>query len=158
MAEAHLPEGKATAEAGGDSDVLRGFDAFRDLSLDELRKEWRRLYRSQPPRFSRDLLLRAIAYRHQELRYGGPRKAPNRKTYRASAVTAIQRGNSPCERPETPSGCAVGPRMERPHAYCHSGRGRLHLRGAELPVAERNRAPNHRRLLVGPALLWTGRE
>ena len=44
---------------------------LRALSPDELRKEWRRLYRSQPPRLSRDLLIRAIAYRIQELRYGG---------------------------------------------------------------------------------------
>jgi hypothetical protein len=49
------------------------------LSPDELRKEWRRLYRSQPPRLSRDLLVRAIAYRIQELRYGGLSKATSRK-------------------------------------------------------------------------------
>ena len=52
---------------------------FRDLTPDELRKEWRRLYRSQPPRLSRDLLVRAIAYRIQELRYGGLSKATRRK-------------------------------------------------------------------------------
>jgi hypothetical protein len=44
-----------------------------------LRKEWRRLYRSQPPRLSRDLLVRAIAYRIQEIRYGGLSKATSRK-------------------------------------------------------------------------------
>ena len=48
-------------------------------SPDELRKEWRRLYRSQPPRLSRDLLVRAIAYRVQELRYGGLSKAISRR-------------------------------------------------------------------------------
>ncbi len=36
-----------------------------------LREEWRRLRRSEPPRISRDLLLRAITYRLQELEYGG---------------------------------------------------------------------------------------
>jgi hypothetical protein len=40
-------------------------------SLDELRREWRRLYRCEPPRISRDLLLRGIAYRRQELKRGG---------------------------------------------------------------------------------------
>ena len=79
MAEAHLPEGKATAGAGGDLEVSRRLEALRDLSPDELRKEWRRLYRSQPPRLSRDLLVRAIAYRIQELRYGGLSKATSRK-------------------------------------------------------------------------------
>ena len=54
-------------------------EALSDLSPDELRKEWRRLYRSQPPRLSRDLLVRAVAYRIQELRYGGLSKATSRK-------------------------------------------------------------------------------
>jgi hypothetical protein len=79
MVEAHPFEGKATAGAGGDLEVLRRLEALRDLSPGELRKEWRRLYRNQPPRLSRDLLVRAIAYRNQELRYGGLSKATKRK-------------------------------------------------------------------------------
>ncbi len=79
MAEALPSEGKAAAGAGGDLEVLRRLEALRDLSPVELRKEWRRLYRSQPPRLSRDLLVRAIAYRIQELRYGGLSKAASRK-------------------------------------------------------------------------------
>jgi len=54
-------------------------EALPALSPAELRSEWRRLYRSQPPRLSRDLLIRAIAYRIQELRYGGLSKATRRK-------------------------------------------------------------------------------
>ena len=73
-----MPEGKATAGAGG-LEVSGRLEALRDLSPDELRKEWRQLYRSQPPRLSRDLMLRAIAYRIQELRYGGLSKATSRK-------------------------------------------------------------------------------
>jgi len=57
----------------------RRLEALRDLTPDELRREWRRLCRSQPPRLSRDLLVRAIAYRIQELRYGGLSKATSRK-------------------------------------------------------------------------------
>ena len=34
-----------------------------DASLDELRREWRRLYHNDPPRISRDLLVLGIAYR-----------------------------------------------------------------------------------------------
>ena len=48
-------------------------------SLDELRGEWRRLYRGEPPRISRDLLLRGIAYRRQELKHGGLSKTTRRK-------------------------------------------------------------------------------
>jgi Protein of unknown function (DUF2924) len=62
-----------------DTEVSRLLEALPALSPDQLRKEWRRLYRSQPPRLSRDLLARAIAYRIQELRYGGLSKATRRK-------------------------------------------------------------------------------
>ena len=48
-------------------------------SLDLLRGEWRRLYHSEPPRISRDLLLHGIAYRRQELKHGGLGKTTRRK-------------------------------------------------------------------------------
>jgi hypothetical protein len=49
------------------------------LSLDKLRAEWRRLYRSVPPKISRELLTRGIAYRRQELDHGGLGKTSRRK-------------------------------------------------------------------------------
>jgi hypothetical protein len=45
----------------------------------ELRREWRRLYRSEPPRISRDLLIRGIGYRLQEIEHGGLSKSTRRK-------------------------------------------------------------------------------
>jgi hypothetical protein len=48
-------------------------------SRDELRCEWRRLYRSEPPRISRDLLMRGIGYRLQEIQHGGLGKSTRRK-------------------------------------------------------------------------------
>ena len=62
-----------------DTEVSRVLEALPALTPNELRNEWRRLYRTQPPRLSRDLLVRAIAYRIQELRHGGLSKATNRK-------------------------------------------------------------------------------
>jgi hypothetical protein len=53
--------------------------AFEGLSFDELRREWRRLYRSEPPRISRDLLIRAIGYPLQEIQQGGLSKVTRRK-------------------------------------------------------------------------------
>ena len=53
--------------------------ALTGLTAQQLRTEWRRLYRSQPPRLSRDLLVRTIAYRMQELAHGGLSKATQRK-------------------------------------------------------------------------------
>ena len=44
------------------------------LDLGELRQQWRGLYKAEAPsHFSRDLLIRAVAYRIQELALGGLR-------------------------------------------------------------------------------------
>ena len=48
-------------------------------SLEELRREWRRLYHSDAPRISRDLLILGIGYRLQEIEHGGLGKATRRK-------------------------------------------------------------------------------
>lgn len=53
--------------------------ALTGLTTQQLRAEWRRLYRSDPPRLSRDLLVRTLAYRLQELTHGGLSKATQRK-------------------------------------------------------------------------------
>ena len=90
MADAAVPDGKATGATSRDLEVARRLEALCDFTLEELRKEWRRLYRSQPPRLSRDLLVRAIAYRIQELHYGGLSKATRRKL--ASLVEARDSG------------------------------------------------------------------
>ena len=50
-----------------------------DTSLNELHRGWRRLYNSDPPRISRDLLILGIAYRQQEIEHGGLGKATLRK-------------------------------------------------------------------------------
>jgi hypothetical protein len=44
---------------------------LHDLGGAAVREEWRRLCRSEPPRISRGLLTRTIAYRFQELEFGG---------------------------------------------------------------------------------------
>jgi hypothetical protein len=57
----------------------------RLLSLDigELRQQWRGLYKTQaPPSFSRELLVRAVAYRMQEVARGGLRPEPQRQLRR----------------------------------------------------------------------------
>ena len=48
-------------------------------NLEELRREWRRLYRSEPPRISRDLLIRGVGYRLQEIQHCGLGKSTRRK-------------------------------------------------------------------------------
>lgn len=48
-------------------------------SLDDLHREWRHLYKSEPPKLSRDLLILGIAYRRQEMKHGRLGKATLRK-------------------------------------------------------------------------------
>ena len=53
------------------------------LDIGELRQQWRGLYKTQAPRhFSRELLVRAVAYRMQELARGGLRPEPQRQLRR----------------------------------------------------------------------------
>jgi Protein of unknown function (DUF2924) len=59
--------------------IERELDRIRSLDVDDLRVEWRRLYHSDPPRISRDLLVLAVSYRIQEIEHGGLGKATRRK-------------------------------------------------------------------------------
>jgi hypothetical protein len=53
------------------------------LDIGELRQQWRGLFKTQAPRhFSRELLVRAVAYRIQELARGGLRPEPQRQLRR----------------------------------------------------------------------------
>ena len=67
------------ASSTGHHELSERIAALNELTAPQLRDEWRRLYRGQPPRLSRDLLIRTIAYRMQELAYGGLSKATQRK-------------------------------------------------------------------------------
>jgi heterodisulfide reductase subunit A-like polyferredoxin len=59
--------------------IERELDRIRSLDLEELRVEWRRLYHSEPPRISRDLLVLSLGYRLQEIEHGGLGKSTRRK-------------------------------------------------------------------------------
>ena len=51
-----------------------------ELDIGELRQRWRSLYKAAaPPHLSRDLLVRAVAYRMQEVALGGLRPEPQRQ-------------------------------------------------------------------------------
>jgi hypothetical protein len=53
------------------------------LDIGELRQQWRGLYKTQAPRhLSRELLVRAVAYRMQEFARGGLRPEPQRQLLR----------------------------------------------------------------------------
>jgi hypothetical protein len=57
-----------------------------------LKERWRALYRSEPPRrISRDLLIRALAYRIQEKALGGLKPATRRLLARVAADASARR-------------------------------------------------------------------
>ena len=73
----------ASSSLAGDrapgSDAADRLARLETLDLSAMRQEWRRLYRAEPPRLSRNLMMRAIAYRIQEIAFGGLSKATLRR-------------------------------------------------------------------------------
>ena len=68
-----------------------------------LREEWRRLCRVEPPRISRDLLVRALAYRLQELEFGGlPKWARQNLAGSAAAADFADAGGALTPKPTLP--------------------------------------------------------
>jgi hypothetical protein len=63
----------------GASHVSDRLAVLAEFSLADLRLEWRRLYRADPPRLSRDIVIRAIGYRLQEIAHGGASKVTQRR-------------------------------------------------------------------------------
>src|ERR1700730_9633103 len=67
-------------------DVAKALARLSELTIFELRGEWRRPHRTPPPTWlSRDLLTRGITYKLQERAYGGLSLATARKLEHANA-------------------------------------------------------------------------
>ena len=81
--EAMAPKGYAPippTPAPVSAEVVRILDRLLTLTSAQLRHEWQRLYRTNPPRrLSRDLLRRAVGYKVQEQAYGGLSQATRRQ-------------------------------------------------------------------------------
>ena len=74
-------------------DIAQALARLSELTIFELRGEWRRLHRMPPPmRLSRDLLVRGITYKLQERAYGGLSTATARKLEQAGA-NSLSRGS-----------------------------------------------------------------
>ena len=70
------PTAETDPEAAGDpaassASLEAQLQRLEQASVIDLRAEWRRLFGTDPPRLSRDLLVRAIAYGIQERMFGG---------------------------------------------------------------------------------------
>lgn len=67
------PKRRARKTKGSDTDrsVLHQIDELQSMSLKELQTKWRNLFGAEPPNLGRKHLIRRLAYRIQELVYGG---------------------------------------------------------------------------------------
>src|SRR3954447_2389779 len=90
--------------------------ALQQPGLAGLRAEWRRLFRTQPPSLSRDLVMRAIAYRLQEVTHGGLAKATVRKL--GSLAAALEADGE--------IGLVSGPQIKPGARLMREWRGRTH--------------------------------
>jgi Protein of unknown function (DUF2924) len=90
---------------------------LRTLSMPALRGEWRRLFRRDAPRLSRDQMIRGIAYRIQENAFGG---LPNAVERRLAKLTATFESEGRIVAPSPP-------RVKRGARLIREWRGRTHV-------------------------------
>ena len=108
-------------------------------SPDELRREWRRLYRSEPPRISRDLLIRGIGYRLQEIEHGELGKTTLRKLKTLAKMFRNTGQGRPRPRSQPEAGRPAGARMAWPHPHSHGDGRWIRVCRHELSVAYEGR-------------------
>jgi hypothetical protein len=63
--------GEAPARPPSDGGLPRSLAALKTTPTPDLKRQWRVLFESEPPRYNRRFLESRIAYRIQELAYGG---------------------------------------------------------------------------------------
>jgi hypothetical protein len=86
------------------------------LDIGELRQQWRGLYKTQAPQsFSRELLVRAVAYRMQELARGGLGPEPQRQLRRIAQQFKETGAVTVRARPELRPRNSAGPGMAGPN-------------------------------------------
>src|ERR1700722_10943482 len=83
---------EATATSASAPSLQSRLDRLQEFDGSALREEWRRLFRSEPPRISRDLLMRALAYRLQEHELGGAR--PWARHSRGGPAASVEPGKA----------------------------------------------------------------
>ena len=106
------------------SQVSDRLAVLAELSVADLRLEWRRLFRADPPGLSRDIMTRAIAYRLQEIAYGGASKVTQRRLMTLAAEFETRGTIAPPSGPEIKPGSRLVREWHgRTHTVCVTGDG-----------------------------------
>ena len=126
--------------AGGAEDACRSPD---------LKQQWRDLFDTEPPPYNRRFLESRLAYRIQELAYGGLKpETIERLEALAEQLDGGKIGAHAAERTDRPDRRhPADPRMAGRRALRHGARRRLRVSGPALQIALRRRPRHHRHAL-----------
>ena len=87
--------GKGSPESSNGSGVrhsiLRQLAILETMTMEQLREKWRDLYGAEPPGYKRQFLIKRLAYRIQELFYGGLSKAAKTRLRQVAQAGPVAR-------------------------------------------------------------------
>ncbi len=93
--------GKGSPESSNGSrvrhSILRQLAALETMSMDQLHERWRDLYGGEPPGYKRQFLIKRLAYRIQELFYGGLSEAAKTRLRQAARMDCRVSDNPPSQ-------------------------------------------------------------
>ena len=128
--------------------------ALAALGINDLKARWRDLYDTEPPpRISRELLTRAIAYRSQEKVFGALAPATRRLLERVANDLSSHRARLSQARKAAP-GTLLIREWRGEGASGHGARRWGRLSGQALWFTLRGRAADHWNTLVRTVVLW----
>ena len=126
--------------------VLSRLAALQAAPIATLKAQWRELFGKEPPPWNKAYIQSRLAYRIQELAYGGLK--PETRARLEALGEQLDGGNVVLRRIRADSRPLAGTRLLREWQGGAARRdrapGRLRIRGAPVSVAVRHRAPHHR--------------
>ena len=150
MTETTMDAGKPMHDS-----VLAQVAALPEKSMADLKQLWRELYDREPPPFNKPFLVKRLAYRIQELAYGGlSARAEAKLTELIDEEDRRVKGKQPVRKGDRP---IVGTRLIREwqgveHCVTVLDDG-FEYQGRPVPVAVGDRPSDHRHAVEWPAVL-----
>ena len=129
--------------------VLAQLAALKTAPIGALKQKWRDLFETEPPPYNRRFLEHRLAYRIQELAYGGLKPETLK---RLEALAEELDGGDPARRRQSANEPAdrrhaADPRIAGRRALRHGARRGFRISGPAVQIAVRHRARNHRHAL-----------
>jgi hypothetical protein len=87
--------------------VLRQLAALAQMKTPELREKWRELNGAEPPAYNRQHLVRRLAYRMQEMYYGGLNECANQRLAELGQTDVLARIARKSEKKNEPARCST---------------------------------------------------